>query len=249
MKKKILFVDFGGLGDHLAWSTIPETCHNNGYDFYLSDKSVFKSQETFDLVWNQNPFFKGIIAEEPNCGHNNYTNLEGYNDEISTNKNLEEKMGFSESTLEHGSKYPVIYYQPTFVDKFEDSLLIDFNGVHVAGHGYVHNWDKIKNHVEDHIRNSNYKNVYFILPNTTNYSKMSLDFVIGESITVNNIFEYADIIYSSKSFFTLWSGGSHLSSAIKWKYKQELSVYTFTDNLKKSCFWYDNIEYLNGYMK
>ena len=35
-EKKILYVNYGGLCDHLVFSTLPEMCNKNGYDFYLS---------------------------------------------------------------------------------------------------------------------------------------------------------------------------------------------------------------------
>jgi len=59
--KKILYVNYGGLGDHLAFSTLPEVCDKNGYDFYLSDKTKFRDNEIFQLIYNINPFFKGVI--------------------------------------------------------------------------------------------------------------------------------------------------------------------------------------------
>ena len=247
-KKKILYIDFGGLGDHLSFSTLPETCHNNGFDFYLSSRSKIRSPQTLELIWKLNPFFKGVTDEEPNCGHNNYTNLEGYNDELSLNKNMEEKIGFPESDLPHNSKYPIIYRQPNLIEDFKDCLLIDLNGTHFANHGYTYNWVKIKELIEADISKNNYNNVYFIKPSAVNYSNASFDFTIGESINVKDIFEYSDMIYSAKKIYTIWAGGSHLGSAIKWKYKPELEIKTFSDNTTKSCFWYDNVNYLRGYM-
>ena len=48
--KKILYVDFGGLGDHLAFSTLPEICDKNGYDLFLNSKSKFRDNQIFELV-------------------------------------------------------------------------------------------------------------------------------------------------------------------------------------------------------
>jgi len=246
--KKILYIDFGGLGDHLSFSTLPEMCHLHGFDFYLSSRSKFRSIETFDLVWKCNPFFKGMTDETPNCGHCNYTNLEGYNDEISLNKNMEEKIGFPESKLPHGSKYPIIYYWPKVIDDFKDCLLIDLNGVHCSHNGYIYYWNKIKQFIEDDIECNKYSRIFFINSNKINYSEASFNFIIGEPIFIENIFQYTDMIYSSQKFITIWAGSSHLASAIKWKFKPELKIFTFSDNTKKSCFWYDNVKYFQGYM-
>lgn len=245
--KKILYVEWGGLGDHLQFSTLPETCHNNGYDFYMSHLSKFRNSQTLELVWEPNPHFKGITEEPPNCGHG-YTDLENMDEEVSLNRNWEVKMGFPESTLENGSKYPITHYQPKLIDDFKDCLLIDLNGVHFKNNGYTYNWGSIKEYIENDIKENDYKRVYFINPNDVNYSEAEFDFVIGEPIFIQNIFEYSDFIYSSKRFFTIWAGGSHLASAIKWKYKPELEIITFSDNTNKSMFWYDNVDYLRGYV-
>ena len=245
--KKILYVEWGGLGDHLQFSTLPEISNKNGYDFYMSHLSKFRNNQTLDLVWSSNPYFKGISEEPPNCGHG-YTDISGLNPEISLNRNWVDKIGFGNPDLVNGSKYPAIYYEPKLIEEFKDCLLIDLNGVHFKDNGYTYNWNLIKGHIESDIAEKKYKNIYFIEPNDVNYSNARFDFTIGKSIFIKNIFDYADFIYSSKKFFTIWAGGSHLASAIKWKYKPELELSTFTNNTSKCMFWYDNVDYLKGFM-
>ena len=119
-KRKILYVAFGGLGDHLLFSTLPELLDYHGYDFYLSHLSEFRNTQTLDLVWKSNPYFKGISEEPPNCGHG-YTDLENQDPEVTLNRNIEVKMGFKESNLPNKSNYPIIYYSPKLIDKFKAS--------------------------------------------------------------------------------------------------------------------------------
>ena len=132
MNKKILYIDFGGLGDHLAFTTIPEVCYKNGYDLYLSSKSKFRDSQIYSLVWELNPFFKGITDEEPNCGHDGLTNLNDYDYNLSVNRNYEIKMGFANTILENNSKYPILYYKPNQLEEYSDYILLDLNSVSVS---------------------------------------------------------------------------------------------------------------------
>lgn len=245
--KKILYIDFGGLGDHLAFSTIPEMCYRNGYDLYLSDRTKFRDNQIFELVWKLNPFFKGITDEAPNCGHDGYTNLENYDYNESIHRNYEIKIGFNDTKLEHGSKYPIIYYTPSKINEYEDYILIDLNSVSIS----EYDLDVIKNHVLNH-KNENF---LFISPT---YSKpiINIDFLSGTNVTeikTKDIFNYADLIFSCKKIICLWSGSSVLSSTIKNQYKSNLEIDCFK-NYKihsnfgvsdKTHFWYENINYIS----
>ena len=48
--KKILYQPWGGLGDNLQFSTLPEMFSKLGYEVYISDKNAYRSVEIFDLV-------------------------------------------------------------------------------------------------------------------------------------------------------------------------------------------------------
>lgn len=246
--KKILYIDYGGLGDHLAFSTIPEICDKNDYDFYISNKTEFRSDGIFKLVWELNPFFKGITDEEPNCGHNNYTNLENYDYNLSLQENYEIKMGFGKTILKQGSKFPIIYYNPKINDIYSDYILIDLNAVSHLDY----NIDIIKNHILSH------KDNRFLFLEPT-YSKSLIDInILNELdikiITESDIFNYCDIIFSCKKIICLWSGSSVLSATIKNQYKKNLEIDCFVNYNKvpnfgvsdKTHFWYDNINYIKG---
>jgi hypothetical protein len=246
--KKILYVDFGGLGDHLAWSTIPKICHENGYDFYLSSKSKFRSKEILDLVWNSNPFFKGIIDDEPNCGHDNYTNLENFNYQLSIHRNMEIKMGFEHTTTTDNSKYGTIHYHPKNLENFNDHILIDLNSVSTNDY----NIEIIKTNLLQYFD----QKIICILPTYSTpfidiefFKNFNVDFVLTK-----NIYHYCDLIFSSKKFICLWSGGSVLSPIIKNQYKKNLEIdcfknYNATPNFgftDKTHFWYENINYIRA---
>lgn len=245
MNKKILYVDFGGLGDHLAFSTIPKVCHENGYEFYLSNRSKFRHTDTLELVWKLNPYFKGLTNEEPNCGHGNYTNLENFNYNLSLHRNFEIKMGFENTVLENNSKYGIIYYVPKKLIEYNECILLDLHSFSQTNY----NSEKIKSEISKYI---NCK-IISIIPSYGTPVEMNDFFKTFniEYITTKDIFNYCDLIFSCKKFICLWSGGSVLASIIKNQYKPDLEIDCFTFNTDlnwgvtdKLMFWYENINYI-----
>ena len=248
--KKILYINWGGLGDHLSFSTLPEVFHKNGFDCYISDKSVFRDMKHYDLIWKSNPYIKGVSSDEANCGHiENWglalNNVVEFNTSLSIHKNIENLYG-----MNGDSDYPKIYYKPNNLKEYNDYIFLDLNAASVAN--YSHNTNVILNHLESF---KNEKVIYSLSENS--YGKSVIDINLLNSygfkpIQTNGIFNYTDLIYSSKRFICLWSGGAHLSTAIKQSYKSELQI----DCLKadsgvpgwgttnKSFFWYDCVNYI-----
>jgi hypothetical protein len=124
------------------------------------------------------------------------------------------------------------------------------NGHSFKANGYGYDWGKINQYISEDVSQNNYRKIFIVVPNEANYSLTDFNFQIegAEKISVTDIFEYSDMLYSAKRIYTIWSGGSHLASAIKWKYNQGLEIYTFSDNTKKNIFWYDNVNYIKGFM-
>ena len=52
---------FGGLGDNLQFSTLPEEfSKQQGRDTYIVSETTFRNKEIYDLVWGCNPYVKGV---------------------------------------------------------------------------------------------------------------------------------------------------------------------------------------------
>lgn len=245
---KIILIQHGGLGDHLQFSTLPEAFHKKGYRTFISDKSSYRSMETFDLVWGMNPYVSGISKDEPNCGNITTPQLEDFFRENEyLNRNWEIFFGCEDVITENNGKYGNIYYEPKYDELYENSVVIDINATANA-HNY--DYDKINYYLENKI--TDYEKVYLIKPNIVNYSKVSNNLIkVKNSIEINieNIYQYCDIINSTSKFICLWSGSSVLSSIIKNKYNNKLEIYCFSDTTRKWAFFYDNVNYLRGYMK
>jgi hypothetical protein len=247
---KILYIKWGGLGDHLQFSTLPELFSKNGYDVYISDKSEYRDRTHYDLIWGNNPYVKGITSEEANCGHiENWgiplNNIVEFNPGISIHRNIENLYG-----VDSYSNYPKIYYNPDNLNEYNDCIFLDLNAASVAN--YSHNTNVILNHIQSF---KDQKVIYALSENS--YGKSVIDINLLNSfgfqpIKTNGIFNYTNLIYSSKRFVCLWSGGAHLATAIKQSYKPELQI----DCLKadsgmhgwgttnKSFFWYDCVNYI-----
>ena len=73
---------------------------------------------------------------------------------------------------------------------------------------------------------------------------------VDNTIVINDIFTYVDLIYSSLGVISLHSGQNHLASAIKNQYNKDLNVYSLMDDVEyhrqktKGIFVFDNVTYL-----
>jgi hypothetical protein len=62
----IISQPWGGLGDNLQLSTLPEVAYNLGIDVYVSNHNTYKNPEIKKLVWDTNPYIKGYTDEPGN---------------------------------------------------------------------------------------------------------------------------------------------------------------------------------------
>lgn len=200
-KDIIIYQPWGGLGDNLAFSTLPKLYTEAGYDVYISKTNVYRNPEIYDLVWKLNPYVKGESDLPPNAGSNR-----GYQIFCEDNcmRNMELTHGLSTGT----SKYPEIYYKPTILPEFEDCLVYDITSI-----SSLYTDEFIKSRFESVFKKyPNLKRKLVKFKNINN--RPSPDFE-DDIIEVNSIFEYCDIINSCKVFVSLLSGSSALASAIK----------------------------------
>ena len=125
---------FGGLGDSLQFSTLPEEFYKQqGKETYIWADAPFRNQEIYDLVWGKNPYVKGRKSGPRTAGDLlEYGNRKKTGDWI---KDWESVHG-----LEPVNSLPKIYYKPEKVEGFEDTILVDFTSISID-----HNWSE---HIE-----------------------------------------------------------------------------------------------------
>lgn len=212
---KIISQSFGGLGDNLQYSTLPELYHQQNIECYISHQNVYRNYEIKELVWDCNPYILGTSIDTPNAGQCTYNGgIEGATSIIDA---VEYQHGFPMT-----NHLPKIYYQPKILSQFEDKILIDFSAKS-QGHKYT------LSELNNIIKNSDPANIINIVPQKSINSTI---FNIDNSVQryqYYNIFEYVDLIYSCKQFHCLWSGSSVLSAAIS-RFKPDIDVRCYVQN-------------------
>lgn len=244
---------FGGLGDSLQFSTLPELFSEAGHDVYVWDKAYFRNPEIKELVWDCNPFVKGERAGQWNAGDIpglKYENLSG-----NVISNWETLFGFKPT-----NKYPKIYYEPKDTSKARNSILLDLTSISGDYRGYSVS-EAVDKLVSMYPGRSIYQLTFHNSLNnppasnkiqepwsSPNNQRFLYNDFESEKIVVNSIFEYCDMIYSSDVFITLHSGGHAVSSAIK-EYNSDLEVHSIIRKvdydycIPRGFFLFDNIKY------
>lgn len=238
MKEMVLLLKWGGLGDSLAFSTLPKLCHQNNIDFYLSSKckNVFRNEEIFDLVWKHNPYFKGFSDKTPNAGNIHISDL-GRRSKNDSMIQCFERIYFKESI----NKYPEIFYEYNNIKELKDIILIEVSAISAESE-YNQDKDNVYNTINTLIENEDKNNLRLV--NHTNIKQNDLFSFDFPTINTNNLYEYCDFIYSCKKLICLDSGSNSLSSAIVNKQKDNITKVDVI-MVRDSGYTYDNLNYHN----
>jgi hypothetical protein len=228
MKSIIISQPWGGLGDNLQYSTLPQLYTERGYDVYISKQNVYRNREMYDLVWKLNPYIKGESDEEPNAGA--CVPLQFVSSQFITN--VEKSHGLQGTRI-----YPSIYYTPKKIPSLENTLLYDMTSVSSSyGDDYI---------------DTRFTSIFNMYPTLSkkkiifkNIANRSTPDFHTDVIEVQSIFDYCDLIYSCKIFTCLFSGGAVLASAIKQDDPSPIvhCIHTSTCDI----FMFDNIMYHIG---
>jgi len=208
MKKRIIIEqEWGGLGDNLQFSTLPEVGSKLGYEVYISNHNKYRNLDIKRLVWDINPFISGYTDERgnlnelfnPNPINKDFPILDRWDSNLNIIQNIEFQI-FGTSYNEN----PLLYYRPNLIDNLSDKILLDPNSVSTK-----FSFDSI-------ISSMNKEDLIILNQETNDYN----------NIKSNSIFEWIDIITSAKEFICQLSGGTVVMAA----YNKSCTVYTPTDN-------------------
>lgn len=207
MKRIIIEQEWGGLGDNLQFSTLPEVGSKLGYEVYISNHNKYRNLDIKRLVWDINPFISGYTDERgnlndlfnPNPINKDFPILDRWNDSLNIIQNIEFQI-FGDSYNEN----PLLYYRPNFIDNLSDKILLDPNSIST-------------NFSFDSIIGSMNKEDLIIL---------NQEMIGYTNIKSSSIFEWVDIITSAKEFICQLSGGTVVMAA----YNKSCTVYTPTYN-------------------
>ncbi len=216
MKNKIIiYQPWGGLGDNLQYSTLPELFSINGYDVYISINNVVRNPEIFDLVWKRNPYIKGFANGTPNAGEckNIFWPPEEENEYMI--HRIERSHNLPKTNL-----YPKIYYTPNYIQELSNHILID-----LTGSSQVYEISKYKEYIDYFTpsiinKNKTIKIITFqkinpvkIFNDVYQYLKQKINNI--EYFTIESLIHYCDVIKSCDTIIVVNSGINSLAAAIK----------------------------------
>tara|TARA_B100000212_G_C27298629_1_gene500525 strand:+ start:297 stop:1031 length:735 start_codon:yes stop_codon:yes gene_type:complete len=242
MTNKVFFAQpWGGLGDNLQYTTLPKLFSEKGIDFFLSQSNTYRNSEIYDFCWAKNPYVKGTSNHVANIGACAPDNPKGVADNV-----------VSAAEMRHGfsgfGRYPEIYYDAKTLSQYKDKTIVDLSAhTLLKNHvGEFYDADKLFSLVEEHIPSDS---LFVSLKNVNNLS-LSGGFSFEENeLEVENIFDYANIINSAKSYFCLYSGGNSMAAAVKNKEQSDVEINCFLhgtvqEHKDREFFIFDNVNYI-----
>lgn len=233
MPTKVIQPYFSGLGDHLQFSTLARRFTEIGYDVFLSDKCTFRNKDIKKLVWDKNPYIKGVTNLDADCGD---SEVAYENAGIGFIGNWEKLHGLTEPY----SKYPEVYYTPKNIEGLNNSVIVDFSCVSL--HKEYAKYDTAKL-IPDNAMLIDFKQKVI---DGEDYIQIKPD---GRSVYYcYDIFDYCDVLASCKQLLCFFSGAAVLASALQ-KYRK-FDVDCFYPNCYQmknaevtDLYFFDNINY------
>jgi len=229
-KQLIIQIPFGGLGDHLVYSSLPELLwEQKGIKTFISNKSIFRSSSIRDFVWGLNPYVtftdeKGWFIHKPL--QNNFATLDEYLQKLF---NIE------------GNGCPKIYYKTNLIEQLKGETIVDpsFGPSGKANGYYEKDFHKrfieyLKNNVGD----------FILITHKHTNTKSTLEELIKKVFNPNcystsTVKELADVLFSAQKRFLMYSGSASLAAALN------LSSYVLCNKKAAPHFQYQINTYIN----
>jgi len=114
----IIAQPYGGLGDNLQYSTIPEAAHSLGIDVYVSNDNKYRNQDIKKLVWECNPYIKGFVDAPGNIDPRNRGG-------IGVIPQAEERI-----LGKIFNSRPKLYYVPKKIEELSSKVVVDLKARH-----------------------------------------------------------------------------------------------------------------------
>lgn len=199
MRKLVLNIQKGGLGDHLFYSHIPRIAKETGkYDqVFLSNSSIFRHPDYKKLVWEMNPFVDGFTDEQ---------GIYQTTEKINEDENLLDKLMLLYG-LDDGKRFhePELYYKPAIKPGFENSVIYDPN--YISYTGDLASGKLIKNWFDDHHVPVNYQ------MKKLNHRYLPIENV--EQIQTGSLLEFCSLLVSCKRMYCLTTGTATIAAALQ----------------------------------
>ncbi|HUW18472.1 MAG TPA: hypothetical protein VMW16_04150 [Sedimentisphaerales bacterium] len=203
-KRLVIQIPFGGLGDHLAYSSLPELLwKQKGIRTFVSNKSIFRSRAIREFVWEINPYIQ-------------FTNERGW----FIHNPLEEGIVIDDYVQKlfrlKGNGLPKTYYQPQKVEQIDGKNVVDASfGPTGRANGYYEAefHERFVAFLKDNVRD------FVLLTHGDSPVRNELEGkIIGvfepAFYNVGKIEELADVLFSAENRYLLHSGAASLSAAL-----------------------------------
>lgn len=211
---------WGGLGDWLSISTLPEEFSKCGHAVYLNESAVFRNDEIRELFL-LNPFIKGVKAGEPSIG-----DFPGKTPTYQDTTGNHIKNWEVSHRLPGQHEFPKIYYEPKS-QQANNLVLVDTTAIS-ADYDQC-KLEEILPMAYDSFPQAQFMSVEFrTMMNSPERDKFhggkhsSYKSGVFETLVIGSIFEYCDWIASAVGYVSLHSGGHSLATAVKNQFNTEL---------------------------
>jgi hypothetical protein len=254
MSKIIISQPWGGLGDNLHFSTLPELFSKKGHEVYISENNAVRNAEIFDLVWSKNPYVKGVINDRNGT-------VVGSNMQHMWPHESQNEYSMHRVEIAHGFQrenfYPKIYYVPKYIEDLKNHILVDLTGA-----SQLYEMQKYIEYIEYFIPLIKCKgdkpvkiityekiNVNKIFDEVYKYLRCRLPNI--EELKITNLINYCDIINSCNTIIIVNSGVNSLAAAIKQdNLTPDIICYNpwtnFSQEAIKGCYNYKNVVYFQS---
>jgi hypothetical protein len=204
-KQLVIQIPFGGLGDHLVYSSLPELLwKQKRIKTFISNKSIFRSKAIRDFVWGLNPYVE-------------FTDDNGW----FIYQPLEHKFPTLDEYLQklfnlQGNGCPKVYYNPHLIEQIKGKDIVDPSfGPSGKANGYYES-DFHKRFVE-YLKSN--VGEFILIAHKYSKTKNPLEELIMKTFNPNcysvfTIEELADVLFSVGKRYLLYSGVASLSAAL-----------------------------------
>tara|TARA_B110000003_G_C16623294_1_gene523926 strand:+ start:849 stop:1667 length:819 start_codon:yes stop_codon:yes gene_type:complete len=238
---KVVFAQpWGGLGDNLQYSNLPELYDKEGIKFFVSLFNHTRNKQIDKFCWDSNDFSSGKVLKKPNIGWKTWIEtLENY-------KNRKDLNIIQKNNLNHGFAEGEGYPSMSIDEKLRNnkihySYLADFNAI--SNIPSVNGWNQIK----QHIGNTNLCIMSF--PNVKNLTDApKLLKSDNEKLEVDSIKESLEVLSKTDTFICLNSGSHTLAAGLKNMIGRPNNIISFIPGEKdvinpNGRYIFQNVEY------
>lgn len=234
----VLSQPWGGLGDNLAMSTLPEMYARQGVTTYLAADNASRNDEIRRLVWAHNPFVRGTLNAPQTAGsETNERHLAG----ITMSKPFIERIECAHG-LPGRNDRPEVFRKPLHQGEFASKVVIDLGSVSVTGGS-----EKLTRYVQFVLGAFQYKMEDLLQVRFRNYSAQhGVHFSNIPLLELDSLEHYHDLLYSVRAFITVHSGAQSLAAATQRQSGCNLSkihCYATPFQFNTRIYIYEGVEY------